>query len=85
MGLKCPAARGNLAYVSPYGDVHPCHFFPFSFGNVRDGDLDSILKRMWRHTMLQTESCACLLHDSVFRSQHITPLDPQIKLPVSVA
>lgn len=83
-GVRCPALRRSLAYVSPDGEVHPCHFLPFSFGNVRQRPLDRVLERMWQHPMLQLQGYTCPLQDSAFRARHIAPLAPRTPLPVAV-
>lgn len=82
--VRCPAVRRSLAYISPYGEVHPCHFFPFSFGDIRARELDSVLQRMWQHPLLCTEGYTCLLHDEDFRAQHIMPISPEVQLPVAM-
>jgi MoaA/NifB/PqqE/SkfB family radical SAM enzyme len=81
---KCPTVDHRIVYVSPYGDVQPCHFFPFSFGNVRTSTLDSILELMWAHPLIQSDGHACLLHDADFRMQNIAPIASTTELPISV-
>ena len=82
LGAKCLTADHRIVYVSPYGQVQPCHFFPFSFGTVRSGRFDSILERMWSHPMTQSDGHTCLLHDRQFRARNIDPIDPAARLPV---
>ncbi len=82
LGAKCLTADHRIAYVSPYGEVQPCHFFPFSFGNVRSDSLDSILAGMWSHELTQSDGYRCLLHDDQFRSRNIDSIDPAAQLPV---
>jgi MoaA/NifB/PqqE/SkfB family radical SAM enzyme len=41
----CNAGR-KMVYVDPFGDVSPCVFTPFSFGNVRDRSVDAIIAEM---------------------------------------
>jgi MoaA/NifB/PqqE/SkfB family radical SAM enzyme len=43
----CNAGR-KMVYVDPFGDVSPCVFTPFSFGNVRERPLSEILHLMRR-------------------------------------
>lgn len=83
-GRRCQAVAGRILYVSPYGEVQPCHFFPFSFGGVRQSTLDTVLQRMWSHDLMQGEGDRCLLHDETFRSKHILPLSPGVQLPVAL-
>jgi len=76
-------ANKEYAYVSPYGDVQPCCFMPFSFGNVREEPLKTILERMWRHPMF-SESCMfkeCPMLSEEFRKKYIDTIAPDAKLP----
>jgi MoaA/NifB/PqqE/SkfB family radical SAM enzyme len=41
----CNAGR-KMVYVDPFGDVSPCVFTPFSFGNVRDRPVGAIVAGM---------------------------------------
>ncbi len=43
----CLAGRGRI-YISPYGDVYPCNFFPRSYGNIVTDDFKRIVARMRR-------------------------------------
>jgi len=83
LGARCLTADHRIVYVSPYGQVQPCHFFPFSFGNVRSDRLDSILAGMWSHKLTQSDGYTCLLHDREFRCRHIDSIDPSAQLPVA--
>jgi MoaA/NifB/PqqE/SkfB family radical SAM enzyme len=84
LGAKCLTVDQRIVYVSPYGEVQPCHFFPFSFGNVRENRLDSILSRMWSHDITRGDGNVCLLHDDRFRTRNIAPIDKGTQLPISV-
>jgi MoaA/NifB/PqqE/SkfB family radical SAM enzyme len=84
LDAKCPTVDRRIVYVSPYGDVQPCHFFPFSFGNVRTATLDSILDRMWAHPLIQSDGNACLLHDADFRLKNIAPISSTTNFPINV-
>ena len=83
-GRACGAVLGTVVYVSPYGEVQPCHFFPFSFGNTRQQELDSALARMWSHELLQHDCYDCLLHDPEFRREHVLSLSEDAPLPVAL-
>ncbi len=39
----------KMVYVDTFGEVSPCVFLPFSFGNVREGRLADILRDMRAH------------------------------------
>jgi AdoMet-dependent heme synthase len=82
LDAKCPTVDRRIVYVSPYGDVQPCHFFPFSFGSVRTGALDTILDQMWEHPLIQSDGKACLLHDADFRTQNFARIDANTVLPI---
>jgi MoaA/NifB/PqqE/SkfB family radical SAM enzyme len=84
LGRKCLTADRRIIYVSPYGDVQPCHFFPFSFGNVRTEPFDAILERMWTHALLASDDYTCYLQDEAFRARHIQPLDERARFPIPV-
>lgn len=81
-GRTCQAAARRILYVSPYGEVQPCHFFPFAFGDVRQNAFDDVLERMWRHELIKVACDGCLLHDTAFRARYILPLDPSEQLPI---
>ncbi len=83
-GVRCPAVRGDQVYISPYGDIHPCHFFPYTFGNVREGSLDRALHTMWGHEMINQEGYTCLLHDQKYRARYIDSIDREARLPLAV-
>lgn len=84
LGLKCPSADRRIVYVSPYGDIHPCHFFPYVFGNVRTAELDGVLDRMWAHDMFRSDGYACFLQEQDFRSRYVQTLAPGTPLPVKI-
>jgi len=83
-GRACAAAAGKIAYLSPYGELQPCHFFPYSFGNVLEGRLDDLLEAMWSHRTVRSRCDDCLLHDRDFRARHVAPLRGT-RLPVSLS
>lgn len=50
--LELPTRRTNccsfdklVLYMTPYGDVTPCPFVPFAYGNLRDRPLEELWKR----------------------------------------
>jgi MoaA/NifB/PqqE/SkfB family radical SAM enzyme len=50
----CSAIAGRTFYISPFGDIQPCSYFPIQFGNIRQEPLAAILKRM-RNSRLYSE------------------------------
>ncbi|MBI4950909.1 MAG: hypothetical protein HY908_02670 [Myxococcales bacterium] len=83
-GRSCAAFARRIVYVSPYGELQPCHFFPFGFGDVRAGDLDAALDRMWSHPMLLDRYPDCALEHRGFRAEHVAPLAGGARLPLMV-
>lgn len=81
-GRSCAAQGRRMAYVSPYGELQPCHFFPYGFASVRGGGLDAALGRMWSHPMLGARCDDCPLCDPAFRARHIAPLAAGASLPI---
>lgn len=79
--LWIPECRiGQTAYVSPSGEVMPCEFLPFSFGNVSGEELEGIIERMQRHEMFAGKS-PCRVDCLTFRAKNLS-FSAEIKLPV---
>jgi MoaA/NifB/PqqE/SkfB family radical SAM enzyme len=68
-GKGCSALSKNLIYVSPYGDIMPCPAIPLSFGNIRDGKMNEIIQKMYKHELFKKyKSCKnCLMNEDEFR------------------
>ena len=79
----CAATIGKNNYVSAYGDVQPCCYIPFSFGNIRKEPLKVIMKRMWAHPMLRDFAyvSGCPMNEEEFRRRYIDRLVPGENLP----
>ena len=58
-------------YVSAYGDVQPCCFFPVSFGSIKDRKLADILDGMWKSPLLseKPETAGCPVNDRDYREK----------------
>jgi len=82
----CAAVINKNNYVSPYGDVQPCCYIPFSFGNIRKEPLEIIMKRMWSHPLLRDfqKVQGCPMNDSEFRRRYIDTLRADEQLPRKV-
>lgn len=48
----CAAMFREFFYLSPYGEVQPCPYFPVSFGDISEESLVDILQKMWNHHLL---------------------------------
>ena len=67
---RCNVACKKSLYVSPIGDVTPCPFMPFSFGNTRE----RTLKEIWGEICekLPTPKPGdCPMNDPEFREKYI--------------
>lgn len=47
-GLGCLMGGLSHFYIDSAGNVNPCVFMPVTFGNITEGDLESILTEMRR-------------------------------------
>ena len=81
---QCRGVSENVYfYISPYGDVMPCCFLPLTFGNIREEPLNTILERMWGHSMF-CESWVkkeCPMLNKEFREKYIDTIPKGCKLP----
>jgi MoaA/NifB/PqqE/SkfB family radical SAM enzyme len=77
----CPAAR-KFSVISAYGDVLPCAFSPFTFGNIRIETIGSIYERMLSTPPYDRISVRCRLLDPVYRRKYINQLDALGLFPV---
>jgi len=69
----CLAHKKKGFYVSPYGEVQPCSFVPHSFGNIRDEQIGTIIKRMWKHKMfnIKRNPRECVINNKEFREKYL--------------
>ncbi|MBU1999317.1 MAG: radical SAM protein, partial [Candidatus Omnitrophica bacterium] len=77
-GLPAPKVCGIFCkatfYISPYGEVQPCPYLPFYFGNIRADALNLALDRMWHyHAFTQMNEKKCLILNEKFREKYLTP------------
>ncbi|MCL5772978.1 MAG: radical SAM protein [Firmicutes bacterium] len=66
----CPAAVVQL-HIRGNGDVSPCDFTPYSFGNLRTEPLKDIWQKMISHPLYSTHSPSCRLGNPGFREKLI--------------
>jgi len=82
---ECNAFLKKLFYVSPYGEVQPCSFVPFYFGNIREEELSVIWERMTRHSMYaQFDHGDCIMRNHAFISEYDKCLRNCTALPVRI-
>ena len=53
---QCAAARDDMLFISPSGNVMPCPYVPVTFGSLRDEDISAIWEGMQRK-MRSLETC----------------------------
>lgn len=70
-GKGCSAMERNLVYISPYGNIQPCPAIPITFGNIRNENIEDIIKAMTDHRFYKKyKSCGmCLMNEQGFRSR----------------
>ncbi len=79
IGRICPSAQKKFFYISPYGEIQPCPFVPFKFGNVRLENLDEILDKMWQYPKFNnTEYHGCLVNDKKFHNTQKFPKESHV-------
>ena len=67
-GRICPSAEKKFFYISPYGQIQPCPFVQFDFGDIRSGGLAGIVKTMWQHRIFSLHRHnACLMENPEVR------------------
>lgn len=79
---RCSSLDKNFFYVSPFGDIQLCPAIPVSFGNVRHGKLEAILKRMWDHEISKIKCRGCLMNDQNFRKKLPALWQEKASLPI---
>lgn len=70
---KCLIKQKYTIYIAPDGEVSPCPYLPFSFGNFRENSLRELLNKMSTHPMFQSTSI-CYVNDADFRKKYIEPI-----------
>ncbi len=80
----CQSKNKKFAFISPYGEVQPCCFIPFSFGNIKNEYLAKILKKMWNHQMFKMKINGCPMNNEKFREKYLSNLGPLTKFPISL-
>ncbi len=65
-------AIGSSIYISASGELQPCEFIPYSFGNIKDKPVKDILQFMTTHAMFKGKS-RCRIDEESFRERYICP------------
>ena len=80
---KC--SIGDSLYISPNGEIQPCEFLPYSFGNIKAKPVDDIIRRMCAESMFQDkEKIACRIDDFGFRQKFILNIPQEEALPIKL-
>ncbi len=78
----CPAAKNTVA-INEYGDVMPCSFLHFSFGNILTEPLSHIRQRMLKIPELKMWEKKCLgAEDREFIHRHMQTFESSERYPV---
>jgi len=81
----CPVFKKKLFYISPYGEIQPCCYLPFNFGNVRKEPLENILRRMWKHPMFNMKiKKECPVINKDFQNKYLSKITISTKLPLDL-
>lgn len=68
VGEGCPAGVATV-HLRANGDVSPCDFAPFSFGNIRERPFADIWREMAAHAAFAHNSPGCRLADQAYWDQ----------------
>ena len=81
---KICGAAGKSVFVSPYGEVQPCGYIPYSFGNIRYENIRFILNRLLNHEMFNffKQGSGCVIQDYNFRNKYINSIKLNSDLPI---
>jgi MoaA/NifB/PqqE/SkfB family radical SAM enzyme len=82
-GVGCIAGR-KWVHVTAVGEVCPCDYSPFSFGNVRDEPFKKIWRRMVKHPVYRKSTDLCRMQDPVFRRRFVDAIPEGATLPYPI-
>jgi len=80
----CFAGR-RWVHITSAGDVLPCAYTPFKFGNIRDEPLQDIWKRMGKTAAYKKTPSSCLMRDVAFRKQYIHTIPEDAEMPFDMS
>jgi len=76
----CFAGR-RWMHVASDGEVMPCSYTPLSFGNICENSLESIWKRMGKHTAYKKNAAYCMMRNPDFRKEYIHTIPQGARIP----
>ncbi|HWR26232.1 MAG TPA: radical SAM protein [Methanosarcina sp.] len=76
----CFAGR-RWMHVASDGEVMPCAYTPLSFGNISDEPLETIWKRMGKHSAYKKDTSYCMMRNPAFRKKYIHTIPEGAKIP----
>ncbi len=82
----CGVADLFSVFISPYGELQPCAYIPYSFGNIRSENINVILDRLSRHEMnafIKSEH-GCAIQNFRFREKYINCICPDKSIPIQL-
>lgn len=76
----CFAGR-RWMHAASDGEVMPCAYTPLSFGNICEEPLETIWKRMGKHSAYKKDTPYCMMRDPDFRKEYIRTIPQGAKIP----
>jgi len=83
-GIKngvCAATSNSAIFISPSGEIQPCGYIPYSFGNVLRNDIAHVIQVISKDEMF-SEKSRCKLQNIEFIEKYINEINPDAELPV---
>ncbi|MCQ1534352.1 radical SAM protein [Methanosarcina sp. KYL-1] len=68
-------------HVASDGEVMPCAYTPLSFGNICEEPLETIWKRMGKHSAYKKDAAYCMMRNPDFRQEYIHTIPQGAKIP----
>jgi len=81
----CISINRQMIYISPYGEVQPCPYIPFTFGNINRESIENIIDKMFKHSMYKIKTSECLMNNEKFRKNYIKNLKTIQKFPIDLS
>lgn len=79
----CGVSNGYSIFISPIGEVQPCGYIPYSFGNILKDELPSISKRILINEMFKKKS-SCRIENYEFRHKYLYPIEQGAETPIKL-
>lgn len=71
-------------HVASDGEVMPCAYTPLSFGNICDESLETIWKRMGKHSAYKKDAAYCMMRNPEFRNEYIHSIPEGARIPYRI-